>query len=315
MIYGQYSAASLMPTSYTLTQIWFTASTVQHHWCSPLTRWPKYDLRPVQCSITDAHLLHAGPNMIYGQYSAASLMPTSYTLAQIWFTTSTVQHHWCPPLTRWPKYDLRPVQCSITDAHLLHAGANMIYGQYSAASLMPTSYTLAQMWFTTSAVQHHWCPPLTSGAKKYLLKHKLWDCLFSRLFWFTSKKTSKLRVIGLCEGNSPVTIEFPAQKASNAEKVPIWWRHHGGHVYLRPVSPYHGSLARYVKLRVVHAPGMPGTFSPPPRVSYPDMRHGTCVMHVPRCMSGLLTSGFIWSRWRGKRSRHSRRMRTILRIF
>ena len=32
-----------------------------------------------------------------------------------------------------------------------------------------------------------------------------------------------------------------------------------------------GFLARYVKLRVVHAPGMPGTFAPPPRLSDPDM--------------------------------------------
>ena len=36
-----------------------------------------------------------------------------------------------------------------------------------------------------------------------------------------SKKTSKLRVTGLCEGNSPVIGEFPAQKASNAEKFPF----------------------------------------------------------------------------------------------
>ena len=41
------------------------------------------------------------------------------------------------------------------------------------------------------------------------------------------KKTSKLRVTGLCEGNSPVTGELPAQGASNAENVSIWWRHHG----------------------------------------------------------------------------------------
>ena len=40
-------------------------------------------------------------------------------------------------------------------------------------------------------------------------------------------KTSKLRVNGICEGNSPATGEFPAQKASNAENVSIWWRHHG----------------------------------------------------------------------------------------
>ena len=37
-------------------------------------------------------------------------------------------------------------------------------------------------------------------------------------------KTSKLRVIGLCVGNSPGTGdgEFPAQRASNAENVSIW---------------------------------------------------------------------------------------------
>ena len=36
-----------------------------------------------------------------------------------------------------------------------------------------------------------------------------------------SKKTSKLRVTGLCEGNSPVTGEFPAQKTSDVENVSI----------------------------------------------------------------------------------------------
>ena len=63
------------------------------------------------------------------------------------------------------------------------------------------------------------------------------------------------------------------------------------------------------KLWVVHAPGMPGTFYMPLRVSDPDMNHGTCVTHVLWCMPGSLTSGFLWSRWRGKRSRLSRRMR------
>ena len=51
-----------------------------------------------------------------------------------------------------------------------------------------------------------------------------------------------------------------------------------------------------------HAPEMPGTFSPQPRVSDPDMHHGTCVTHVPWCMPGSLASGyrFLWSRPRGK---------------
>ena len=72
---------------------------------------------------------------------------------------------------------------------------------------------------------------------------------------------------------------------------------------------HNGPLARYVKLRAAHAPGMLGTFSPPLRVSDPDMHHGTCVMYVPWFISGSLTSGFRWSRWRGERSRHSWRMR------
>ena len=43
----------------------------------------------------------------------------------------------------------------------------------------------------------------------------------------------------------------------------------------------HGPLTRYVKLRVAHVSGMPGTFSPPPQVRDPDIHHGTCVKHVP----------------------------------
>ena len=56
--------------------------------------------------------------------------------------------------------------------------------------------------------------------------HQPPDCLLNRLFRRRSKKTSKLRVTGLCAGNSPGTGEFPAQMASNAENVSIWWRHH-----------------------------------------------------------------------------------------
>ena len=56
--------------------------------------------------------------------------------------------------------------------------------------------------------------------------HQPHQCLLNRVFRRRSKKTSKLRVTGLCAGNSPVTGEFPAQRASNAENVSTWWRHH-----------------------------------------------------------------------------------------
>ena len=52
------------------------------------------------------------------------------------------------------------------------------------------------------------------------------DCILNILFRLRSKKTSKLHVTGLCVGNSRVTGEFPAQKASDAEKFSNWWRHH-----------------------------------------------------------------------------------------
>ena len=64
--------------------------------------------------------------------------------------------------------------------------------------------------------------------------HQPHGCLLNRLFRLKSKITSKLRVTGLCAGNSPGTGEFPAQMASYAENVSIWWRHH---VICHPCSP------------------------------------------------------------------------------
>ena len=70
----------------------------------------------------------------------------------------------------------------------------------------------------------------------------------------------------------------------------------------------HGPLTRYVKLRVVHVPGMPGTFSPPltsketaslrSRHASRHELHARAVMHVEIANP----------RWRGKRSPHSRHM-------
>ena len=67
-----------------------------------------------------------------------------------------------------------------------------------------------------------WCHNEHDGVSN----HQPHDCLLKRVLGRRSKKTSKLRVTGLCVGNSPVTGEFPAQMASYAENVSIWWRHH-----------------------------------------------------------------------------------------
>ena len=55
--------------------------------------------------------------------------------------------------------------------------------------------------------------------------HYSHDCLLNCTFRRRSKKTPNLRVTGHCEGTSPMTGEFPAQRASKAEPVSIWWRH------------------------------------------------------------------------------------------
>ena len=66
--------------------------------------------------------------------------------------------------------------------------------------------------------------------------HQPHGCLLNRLFRRKSKKTSKLRVTGLCAGNSPGTGEFPAQMASYAENVSIWWRHHVSSIWLSSLA-------------------------------------------------------------------------------
>ena len=50
--------------------------------------------------------------------------------------------------------------------------------------------------------------------------------VYSTVYSDADQRKPMLRVTGLCVGNSPGTGEFPAQMASNAENVSIWWRHH-----------------------------------------------------------------------------------------
>ena len=80
----------------------------------------------------------------------------------------------------------------------------------------------ALLWHGQGNYTLQWCHNGRDGVSNHQPHH----CLLNRLFRRRSKKTSKLRVTGLCAGNSPVTGELPAQMASNAENVSIWWRHH-----------------------------------------------------------------------------------------
>ena len=54
-----------------------------------------------------------------------------------------------------------------------------------------------------------------------ILNHWHLDCLINRLFRRRSKETTKFHVTGLCEGNSPVTGEFPAKGPVTQKMFPF----------------------------------------------------------------------------------------------
>ena len=65
-----------------------------------------------------------------------------------------------------------------------------------------------------------WCPlQWRHKERDGVSNHKLPDCLLNCLFRRRSKKTPKLRVPGLCAGNSPVTGEFSAHKGPVTRKM------------------------------------------------------------------------------------------------
>ena len=91
-----------------------------------------------------------------------------------------------------------------------------------------------------------WTLPWRHNGRDSVSNHQPHHCLLNRLFGRRSKKTSKLRVTGLCAGDSPGTGEFSIQMACNAENVSIWWRHHenvGLHTPCAPVA--NGSPGHY----------------------------------------------------------------------
>ena len=71
--------------------------------------------------------------------------------------------------------------------------------------------------FWTAGISLQWRHNESVGVSN----HRRLLCLLNCWFRLRSKTISKLRVAGLCAGYSPVTGEFPAQKASNPENVSI----------------------------------------------------------------------------------------------
>ena len=85
--------------------------------------------------------------------------------------------------------------------------------------------TKAKYVFNLNYAVWHYNDVITGAMAYQISSHtSVYSTVFSGA---DKKKTPTLCVTGLCEVNSPVTGEFPTQRVSNAEKVSIWWRHHG----------------------------------------------------------------------------------------
>ena len=112
--------------------------------------------------------------------------------------------------------------CCITELFKLFvwdSGAHICISCGSRYELYVTfkSY-LPLLWWPELGLPLQWRHNERDGVPNYLCL----DCSLNRLIRCRWEKISKLRVTGLCDGNSPVTGEFPSQRGSKAEHVSIW---------------------------------------------------------------------------------------------
>ena len=109
---------------------------------------------------------------------------------------------------------LYKILISIFDNYFISVNLRCIWREVSLLMDIKSSNLFAY----TLQWRHNGCDSISN--------HQPHDWLLNLLFRRRSMKASKLRIPGLCAGNSPVTGEFPAHMASKEENVSIWWLHH-----------------------------------------------------------------------------------------
>ena len=131
----------------------------------------------------------------------------------------------------WSKFYLRIycIVCNIVLYHTVIYRESMVLAQLLVCSLAATNLYLIEVHLlpirfpeTYRSIPLRWRHNERDGVSN----HRRIDCLLNRSSRCKSKKISKLHVTGLYAGNSPVTDEFLAQRANNAQNVSIWLRHH-----------------------------------------------------------------------------------------
>ena len=82
----------------------------------------------------------------------------------------------------------------------------------------------ASIWYDAVSTQSHYNDVIMSAMTSQITSL---TTVYSSVYSGTDQRKRQTPRHWHCEGNSPVTGEFPTQMASNAENVSIWWRHHG----------------------------------------------------------------------------------------
>ena len=117
-----------------------------------------------------------------------------------------------------------PVQLVWKISSKLHFRCNVCWSSARICYRMCISTRITLHW------RHDGCDSVSN--------HQPHNYLLNRSCGRISKKTSKLRVTGLCAGNSPVIGEFPAQRASNGKCFHSMTSSCSGTCIMTPRKPY-----------------------------------------------------------------------------
>ena len=156
------------------------------------------------------------------------------TIVVWFFTQGTTLNLYGPNKPRKTRHEFMKI-ASFTIFHRYNGSLTNSFGNYEITLLLWNECAIESFYYMNVDCGHCW--PWMATVTPFSLEkrhterdgvsnHRRHDWLLNRLFRHKSKKIWKLRVTGLCEGNASVPGEFSIQRASNAENVCIWWRHH-----------------------------------------------------------------------------------------
>ena len=116
------------------------------------------------------------------------------------------------------------------------------YGEISTKRALLCTHTERELsWSQRGHYWLHWChqwqQALHKKNREYLHNDAIMSIMASQITSVSivcstigtapdQRKYQSSASLNFCAGNSPVTGDFPAQKASNAKNASIWWCHH-----------------------------------------------------------------------------------------